>query len=161
MHRQYKANVAFSHSFIKMRCTLTVHQLTMELDYGVQPLETMIKTVNGEIVWIKVQPLDLDISNHVCFINQNHDRTRLTLSPRLLVTFQSSYFNRIVYLWNWVCKTASPNSFLTLRNFKNFLRRIYLSSLNSAFHVDMPCSWSLARDFIEIKKMTSQKLKRV
>ena len=96
--------------------------------------------------------LDLDISSFVSFIN--HDHTRLTLNPSLMLqvplcktsTFKNSYFNRIVYLWNSVCKTASPNSFLTLFSFKNFLRRTYLSLLNSTFDVDMPCSWSLVRD---------------
>ena len=51
---------------------------------------------------------DLDVRNYVSFVS--HDRTRLSNSFNLRTpvcktsTFQASYFNRIVKLWNYVCK---------------------------------------------------------
>jgi hypothetical protein len=89
---------------------------------------------------------------YVSFIS--HDRSRLTLNPSLLLqvplcrttTFKNSYFNRTVHLWNAVCRTASPNSFVTLFTFKNFLCQTYSFLCNSVFDVDMPCTWSLVRD---------------
>ncbi len=95
--------------------------------------------------------VDVDISNYVNFIN--HDRSRPTLNPSLLLqvplcrttTFKNSYFKQFI-LWNSVCRTALPNNFWTLSSFKNILHRTYLSLRNSVFEVDMPCTWSLVRD---------------
>ena len=86
----------------------------------------------------------LDISSYVSFLK--HDRSRLTLNPSLVLgvpfcrttTYKHSYFNRIVHLWNSVSKTASPNSFVTLSSFKNFLRQTYPYLRNSVFDADMP-----------------------
>ena len=96
--------------------------------------------------------VDVDINSYVSFIN--HDRSRQTLNPSLLLqvplcrttTFKNSYFNRTVHLWNSVCRTALPNNFWTLSSFKNFLHRTYSLLRNSVFEVDMPCTWSLVRD---------------
>ena len=50
------------------------------------------------------------------------------------------------FIYGTVCRTASPNSFVTLFTFKNFLRQTYSFLCNSVFDVDMPCTWSLVRD---------------
>ena len=96
--------------------------------------------------------VDLDISSYVSFLK--HDRSRLTLNPSLVLqvpfckttTYKNSYFNRIVHLWNSVCKTVSPNSFVTVSSFKNFFPQTYSYLRDSVFDVDMPCTWSRVRD---------------
>jgi hypothetical protein len=42
-------------------------------------------------------------------------------------TFQSSFFNRIVPLWNHTCKIASPGDLRSLATFKSFLSRTYFN----------------------------------
>ena len=39
-------------------------------------------------------------------------------------TFQTSYFNRIVKLWNYVCRLASPTSFCSPNAFQLFVRNL-------------------------------------
>ena len=54
---------------------------------------------------------DLNVFHYVSVVNQN--RTRNCVNPSLMLkvpscktsTFQSSFFNRIVHLWNIVCRT--------------------------------------------------------
>ena len=96
--------------------------------------------------------VDLNINNHVSFIQ--HRRTRLrqasgvmlqTLLCRTL-TFQSSYFNRIVKLWNSVCQDVNPGTFSRPISFKNFLKRRYLDLLHTVYDVELSCTWSLVRD---------------
>ena len=58
-------------------------------------------------------------------------------------TFQSSYFVRIVNLWNYVCKTAPSNSFNTLFSFKTYLHKTYLQLTATAYDPDLPSSHSL------------------
>ena len=91
---------------------------------------------------------DLNVHDYVSFVT--HGRTRLSLNPTLMLkfpsckttTYQASYFNRIVKLWNGVCKVAPPSSFASLTVFKSFLSRHYscLSTptqlLLSVFDVD-------------------------
>ena len=62
--------------------------------------------------------IDLNVHGFVCFVT--HGRTRLSNSFNLKTpicktsAFQASYFNRIVKLWNFICKSvpavASPVS---------------------------------------------------
>ena len=57
---------------------------------------------------------DLNVFDYVSVVN--HNRTRNCVNPSLMLkvpscktsTFQSSFFNRIVYLWNIVCRIAQP-----------------------------------------------------
>ena len=94
---------------------------------------------------------DLNISNFVSFVS--HNRTRKCKNPSLILkvpscktsTFQSSFFNRIVLLWNYVCKIACPADLRSLSMFKSFLSRTYVQLLVSSFNVDMPCTLSLYR----------------
>jgi hypothetical protein len=59
---------------------------------------------------------DLNVHDYVSFVTHNH--SRLCRNPNLLfktplcktTTYQNSDFNRIVKLWNSVCKVASPNT---------------------------------------------------
>ena len=60
-------------------------------------------------------------------------------------SFQSSFFDRIVPLWSYVCKIACPADLRSLTMFKSFLLKTYVQLLVSSFNVDMPCTWSLYR----------------
>ena len=83
----------------------------------------------------------------------NHARTRHCKNPSLVLkvprcetsTFQSSFFNRIVPLWNCICTLASPDDFRSIVSFKTFLSRTYLDLLTINFDLNMTCSWSLCR----------------
>jgi hypothetical protein len=61
---------------------------------------------------------DLNVLDYVSFVT--HGRTRLNNSNSTLVlknplcktsTFKASYFNRIVRMWNSICKVAPSSSF--------------------------------------------------
>ena len=58
-------------------------------------------------------------------------------------TFQNSYFVRIVKLWNYVCKSAPPNCYDTLSNFKTYLHKTYLHLTATTYTPDEPSSHSL------------------
>ena len=94
---------------------------------------------------------DLNIYDYVSFVS--HSRTRNCVNPSLMLkvpscktsTFQSSFFNRVVPLWNYVCRTAQPSDLRSLSMFRSFLSRTYLHLLISCYDVDMTCTWSLYR----------------
>ena len=77
---------------------------------------------------------DLDDRNYVSFVS--HDRTRLSTSFNLrnpfckTSTFQASYFNRTVKLWNYVCRQAPPTSFSSLTAFQLFVRKLMSTHLS-------------------------------
>ena len=64
---------------------------------------------------------DLNVYDFVSPVS--HGRTRLSNSYNLKTpvcktsTFQASYFNRIVKLWNYICKFSPPTSFSTTASF--------------------------------------------
>ena len=94
---------------------------------------------------------DLNVFDYVSVVS--HSRTRNCVNPSLMLkvpscktsTFKSSFFNRIVHLWNIVCRTAQPSDLRSLTMFRSFLSRTYLQLLISCFDVDMTCTWSLYR----------------
>jgi hypothetical protein len=106
----------------------TLDMMPLCYDREIQDLVFFYKALYGYV--------DLDMGNYVSFVS--HDRSRLTLNPSLLLqvplcrttTFKNSYFNWTVHLWNVVCRTASPNSFVTLFTFKNFLLTVVQHKLN-------------------------------
>ena len=71
---------------------------------------------------------DLDILNYLSFVS--HGRTRQGDSFNLLTPLQNIYFsnfvyfNRIVKLWNYVCRLASPTSFCSPNAFQLFVRKL-------------------------------------
>jgi hypothetical protein len=89
---------------------------------------------------------DLNVCDYVSFVS--HSRTRNCVNPSLTLkvplcktsTFQSSYFNRIVPLWNRMCRTAKPSDLSSLTMFRSFLSRTYLHLLISCYDVDMACT---------------------
>jgi hypothetical protein len=96
--------------------------------------------------------IDLDVHSFVTFVNNG--RTRLSRNPSLTLkipfckskTFQSSYFNRLVKLWNHVCKILPSTTFASLSIFKRSLKATYTNLVTATFDVDMPCTWTLVRD---------------
>ena len=94
---------------------------------------------------------DLNAFDYVLVVSNN--RTRNCVNPSLMLkvpscktsTFQSSFFNRIVHLWNIVCRTSQPSDLGSLTMFRSFLSRTYLQLLASCYDVNMTCTWSLYR----------------
>ncbi len=76
--------------------------------------------------------VDVDISNYVSFIN--HNRSRLTLNPSLLLqvplcrttTFKNSYFNRTVHRCVELLYLTTSGHYLVLRTFFIGLTRPYV-----------------------------------
>ena len=96
---------------------------------------------------------DLNVLDYVSFVT--HGRTRLNNSNSTLVlknplcktsTFKASYFNRIVRMWNSICKVAPSSSFSSLASFRRFLIKLYNVLLRTVFDVDLTCTWSIVRD---------------
>ena len=86
---------------------------------------------------------DLNIKNFVSFAC--HGRTRLSSSYSLAPlcktsTYQSSYFNRIVKLWNYICKLSPPSNLSTLDSFKNFVMSHLMHLLRTSFDADYICT---------------------
>ena len=92
---------------------------------------------------------DLNVHDFVSLIT--HGRTRLSNSFHLKTpicrtsAFQASYFNRIVKLWNFICKSMPKSSLSSIDVFKNFLKQTLISLLRTTFDVERPCTWSLVR----------------
>jgi hypothetical protein len=117
---------------------LALNLLPLAFDREIKDLTFMFKTLHGFY--------DLDVFDFVSFVN--HSRTRNCNNPSLVLkvpscksnTFQSSFFNRIVPLWNNTCKIASAGDLRSL-TFKSFLSRTYFNLLSSSFDVDMCCMY--------------------
>ena len=96
--------------------------------------------------------INVNLSNYVSFVS--HGRTRLSLSSEYILqnplckttTFQSSYYNRIVNIWNSVSQEVSLDSFSRPSSFKCYLKHKYSILVNSIYDVDVSCTWSLNRD---------------
>ena len=68
---------------------------------------------------------DLNVYDFVSPVS--HGRARLSNPYNLKTpvcktsTFQASYFNGIVKLWNYICKFSPPTNFSTTVSFRNFV----------------------------------------
>ena len=60
--------------------------------------------------------------------------------------FQSSYYNRVVKLWNIVCKDVCLDTVSSPSSFKCLVKRRYSSIVHAIYDVDLSCTWSLFRD---------------
>jgi hypothetical protein len=83
----------------------------------------------------------------------DHGRTRHSQIPLVMKAprcktnaFQASFYNRIVKLWNTICKTAPVHGFSNISSFKQLLKQTYLTLFNASFDIDFPCTWTLSRD---------------
>ena len=92
---------------------------------------------------------DLNVYDFVTPVS--HGRTRLSNRYNLKTpvcktsTFQASYFNRIVKLWNYICKFSPPTSFSTTASFCNFVTEHMFHLLQNYFDIFYPCTWSIVR----------------
>lgn len=122
----------------------TLDLLPLCYEREIKDLVLFFKALYGQI--------DLDVHNFVSFVNNG--RTRLSQNPSLTLkvplcksrTFQFSYFNRLVKLWNHLCKVFPSTSFSSLSSFKRTLKDTYRNLLVSTFDIDMSCTWTLVRD---------------
>jgi hypothetical protein len=97
------------------RRLLALNLLPLTYDREIKDLTFFFKLLHGYY--------DLNVSDYVSFVS--HCRTRNCENPSLMLkvpscktsTFQSSFFNRIVPLWNCVCKAASPADLRSLNRF--------------------------------------------
>ena len=124
-------------------CWPLINLLPLSCDREIKDLTFFFKAMYG--------CYNLNVCDYESFVS--HSRTRNCVNPSLMLkvplcktsTFQSSYFNRIVPLWNRMCRTAKPSDLSSLTMFRSFLSRTYLHLLISCYDVDMACTWLLHR----------------
>ena len=90
--------------------------------------------------------IDIDIFNFVSFVNNGRTRSshlRTLKTPYCRTsTFQSSYFNRIVKLWNKTIFVAPPRNLSSLLLFKRSIKYLFKLELNRTFDLSMHCTWT-------------------
>ena len=118
--------------------------LPLSYDREIKDLVFLYKALFGYV--------NVDVSNFVSFVC--HGRTRLSNSSKYILqsqicrtnTFQSSYYNRVVKVWNIVCKDICLNTVSSPNTFKCLVKRRYSSIFVSIYDVNLSCTWSLFRD---------------
>ena len=123
---------------------LALDLLPLTFDREVKDLVYLYKALFGYV--------NVDVSNCVSFVS--HGRTRLSNTSKYILqsqicrtsTFQSSYYNRVVKLWNIVCKDVCLDTVSSPSSFKCLVKRRYSSIVDSIYDVDLSCTWSLFRD---------------
>ena len=133
---------------------LALNLLPLAYDKEIKDLTFFFKALHGQY--------DLNVFDYVSSVS--HARTRNCVNPSLMLkvpscktsTFQSFFFNRIVPLWNLVCRTVQLSNvrsldpltvqlsdLRSLETFRSFLSRTYLDLLISCYDEDLTCTWSL------------------
>ena len=123
---------------------LALNLLPLTFDREIKDLVFLYKGLFGY--------LNVNISKYVTFVS--HGRTRLSNTSKYILqgqickatTFQSSYYNRIVKIWNIVCKNICFDTVSSPSSFKRLLKHKYSSIVNSVYDVETACTWSLFRD---------------
>ena len=121
---------------------ITLKLLPLCYDREIKDLVFFYKVIHGHI--------KLDIDNFGSFAS--HGLTRLSEARILRTplcrtsTFQASYFNRIVKLWNSIVINLNSRNLSSLSLFKAFAKDMFNLELNRTFDVDMTCTWSIVRD---------------
>ena len=123
---------------------LALDLLPLTFDREVKDLVYLYKALFGYV--------NVDVSNCVSFVS--HGRTRLSNTSKYILqsqicrtsTFQSSYYNRVVKLWNTVCKDVCLDTVSSPSSFKCLVKRRYSSIVDSIYDVDLSCTWSLFRN---------------
>ena len=117
---------------------LALNLLPLAYDREIKDLTFFFEALHGHY--------DSNVFDYVSSVS--HARNRNCVTPSLMLkvpscktsTFQSSFFNRIVPLWNLVCRTAQPADLRSLTMFRSFLSRTYLDLLISCNDVDLTCT---------------------
>jgi hypothetical protein len=126
------------------RTSVGVGLLPITFDREVKDLVFLYKALFGYV--------NVDVSNCVSFVS--HGRTRLSNTSKYILqsqicgttTFQSSYYNRVVKLWNIVCKDVCLDIVSSPSPFKCLVKRRYFSIVYSFYDVDLSGTWSMFRD---------------
>ena len=138
--------------------TKIFQQITSEVDaqnlqQTITHLSCWTNTNNIQFNESKCKMLSVSRKNKpITFIYQlgssNLHRVRLwSRNERSDFFLQSSlWYNRIVKLWNDVCRSATPDTFPSLRTFKNFLLTHHTTLTCSVFDVNLLCAWSRSRE---------------
>ena len=113
---------------------LTLNLLPLTFDREIKDLLFLYKALFGY--------LNVDINNYISFVS--HGRTRLSHTSKYILqsqlyrtnAFHSSYYNRIIKIWNTVCKEVSFDCVPDPSSFKNLLKRRYSSVVNSIYNVE-------------------------
>ena len=120
-----------------------LHLLPLCYDREIKDLTFFYKALYGYI--------DVNVNKYIAFIG--HGRTRHSQIPLVMKAprcktnaFQASFYNRIVKLWNTICKSAPVHGFSNISSFKQLLKQTYLTLFNASFDIDFPCTWTLSRD---------------
>ena len=59
-------------------------------------------------------------------------------------TYQASFFNRIVKLWNAVCSAVyTPNGFSSSASFTSNVKKLMFKKLETLYDPDWTCTWTL------------------
>ena len=111
-----------------------LNMLPLCYDREIRDLMFFYKALNGFY--------DLNVEDFVSFVT--HGRTRLSSNSTVVLktpyckttTFQASFFNRIVKIWNSTSVTT----------FKTFLINHYNELLLNVFYANLTCTWSVVRD---------------
>ena len=118
--------------------------LPLAYDREVKDLVFLYKALYGYI--------DIDIS-FIKSVSRHHTRRSQSSDIKYLetpfcktATYQSSFFNRSIKLWNLICKLIRPCDFLNIKTLKNSITNVYKDELAKVFDPDKPCSWGLARN---------------
>ena len=111
-------------------------------DRELKDLTFFYKALHGHI--------GIDISNFVSFVNNGRTRSsnlRTLKTPYCRTsTFQSSYFNRIVKLWNKTILVTHQRNFSSLVLFKRSIKDLFKLELNRSYDLSMPCTWTFVSD---------------
>ena len=121
--------------------------LPLTFDREVKNLVFLYKAMFGYV--------NVDASNYVLFVT--HGRTRLSNTSKYTLqrqicrtsTFQPSYFNRVVKVWNNISKDVCLDTVSSLNSFKCLFKRKYFSIVGSiiVYDVNLSCTWSLFSDY--------------
>ena len=134
----YKSKEMSYHQILQL-----LHLLPLCYDREIKNLTFFYKALYGYI--------DVNFNKYVAFIG--HGRTRhsqihlVMKAPRCKTNaFQASFYNRIVKLWNTICKSAPVHGFSNISSFKQLLKQSYQTLFNASFEIDFPCTWTLSCD---------------
>ena len=113
---------------------LPLNLLPLFYDRELKDLAFFYKALHGHI--------GIDISNFVSFVNNGRTRSsnlRTLKTPYCRTSiFQSSYFDRIVKLWNKIILVTPQRNFSSLALFKRSIKGLFKLELNRSFDSSMP-----------------------
>ena len=90
-----------------------------------------------------------DVHSFTNFISHGRTRPSNPLNLKAPIcktsTFQASYFNRIVKLWNYSCSIAPSSGFSSPLSFQLLVKQTLFDHLRTSFDIDWSCTWTLVK----------------